>query len=1440
MAGPAVCKNLVRDAPINPHGIHGTAGVLVRRDHASTGWKRSAIAFACSVIWSAHPLAAPSGATVTAGSGSITQNGSTTTVTQNTGKLAINWNSFGIRSGETVNFVQPGSGSIVLNRVTGGGASAILGTLNANGTVFILNPNGVLFGAGAQVNVGGLVASTLGMSDTDFLAGRYGLSGNSAASVVNQGALSVPAGGKVALIATSVNNAGTINAPQGNVLLAGASGVTLTLVDGSPLSYTISQGAANALVSNGGMILADGGHVVLTAQGLDALSQAVVNSTGVVRAQTVAGHQGTIELLGDPNNGTTQVSGTLDASAPAAGGIGGTVEVLGAKVGLFDSARVDVTGPAGGGTALIGGNSRGLGPQPDASAAWVAPGATIDASSAQTGNGGKIVVWGTDSANVYGTLLATGGAQNGNGGSIETSGHVLDTNGISVDVAAGTSGGTGGLWLLDPYNVTISTGTQTGGSFSTNVWAPSASGSLVNISNIQAILNSGSNVTITTTGAGTQEGNIAINGSIAKTAGGDATLTLSADGRITTNASAGGHRTISSASGALNVAMNANATTSASGTSGISLSYLDISANGGNITATAAGAQSGTAPALQLQNSTWATSGSGTISLTGTLPSSGNSQGVYLKSTTLTTTSGAISIAGTSGGIATVTGTNSNGASLFSTNDIGVALAGNNTLRSTGGGTIALTGIATGATGTWAGGGVKVSALDTLVTSGALTISGTATNPISTVYRNQLSAVDIAGSNSSAATLTGDTVTITGSNQVVGGVPSTSNANAAVKLEGNVNITATGGAIAIFGSNTGGDGVWGSSTGAVTMSAPSSSAVNITAQSLASVSGYSGFYIGSGTLTFLTAVPVNVTSSSASSARNAFWNKGGLVVPGNLSITTTGGAIADDTSFGGYFHVSGTTTINSSGAGDTISLTNSNNAFEGTLSLTGGDTTLANSTTLTLGPSAISGTLSLSAPGITQTGALTVDGSTNVNAGAHAISLDNALNLLYGPVAMTASNSTLVDGTALTVAASTITGDLNLTAAGIGQSGALNVAGIATLNGGNGAITLTDQANDLHSLSVAGATGADITSASGLTVTGILSTGSVRLTTMNGDLNTQGNWSVSNGDLTLSAGASNARGTSTGGDLKNAATFTLDAGKTIMVYTGSMSSTALGGSLAQRAISGSGDFRYDRQNGDAPGATGVGDGTTYVMYRERPVVTVTPTDAVNTKIYDGSAGGGPQLAYNISGQVNGDSAAQVFAGSLARASGQDVGSYAISSGTLADQLGYEFVLAPGHTFRITPAPLVIAVNGASRGVGQNNPQFGVTYRGLVGGDTAQSADLQGALSFFTSAGLTSPAGCYAVTATGLSSRNYSITYVDGTLTVLPVSLSTVMLGSAADDASYLGAVADARAKARLADARNAPIPAQRTRQGWRTATAVFQLTDIARPTSPAERTDSPK
>jgi filamentous hemagglutinin family protein len=292
----------------------------------------------------AHAL--PANGVVAAGSATISSTASTTTIQQSTSNAVINWQSFGIGAGQTVQFVQPGSNSVALNRVLGTEASSILGNLSANGKVFLLNPNGVLFGHGAQVNVGGLVATTMSLSDAKFMSGDYSFSNAGNGSVVNQGTINAADGGYVALMGKTVVNQGVITARLGSVALAGGNAATLDLAGDGMLSVSVTQGAVNALVDNGGMIRADGGKVLMTTQAAGSLLHTAVNNTGVVQAQTIGSRNGTILLLGDMETGTMNVGGTLDASAPN-GGSGGFIETSAANVRIRDDVRVTTRAPFG-------------------------------------------------------------------------------------------------------------------------------------------------------------------------------------------------------------------------------------------------------------------------------------------------------------------------------------------------------------------------------------------------------------------------------------------------------------------------------------------------------------------------------------------------------------------------------------------------------------------------------------------------------------------------------------------------------------------------------------------------------------------------------------------------------------------------------------------------------------------------------------------------------------------------------------------------------------------------------------------------------------------------------------------------------------------------------------------------------------------------------------
>jgi filamentous hemagglutinin family protein len=300
----------------------------------------------------AHAQSLPSNGVVTAGQATISANSSSVTINQSSQNTAINWQSFNIAQGNSVVFVQPNSNSVALNRVVGGDASTIFGTLSANGKVFLINPNGVLFGRSAQVNVGGLVASTLDLTNADFMASRYKFSGSSPAAVLNQGTINAD-GGYVALLGASVSNEGLIQANTGTVALAAGTAMTLDVAGDGLLNVAIDQGAVNALVQNGGVLRADGGRVLMTAQGAGQLLRTAVNNSGVIEARTLDSRNGEIKLLGDMQSGTINVAGALDASAPS-GGNGGSIETSAATVKVANSVRITTDAPLGtNGTWLI-------------------------------------------------------------------------------------------------------------------------------------------------------------------------------------------------------------------------------------------------------------------------------------------------------------------------------------------------------------------------------------------------------------------------------------------------------------------------------------------------------------------------------------------------------------------------------------------------------------------------------------------------------------------------------------------------------------------------------------------------------------------------------------------------------------------------------------------------------------------------------------------------------------------------------------------------------------------------------------------------------------------------------------------------------------------------------------------------------------------------------
>jgi filamentous hemagglutinin family protein len=288
-----------------------------------------AIALASPALAQVGPNTLPSGGQVAAGAAAIsTPSPVLMNIDQSSQNAVINWQSFSIGSAARVNINQPSFNAVTLNRVVGANPSQIFGQITAIGNVFLSNPNGVLFAPGASVDVGGLVATTLSITDQDFLAGRYVFSrSGTVGSVVNQGTI-VAVGGYAALAGPQVRNDGLITAQLGNVTLAAGDRVTVDMVGDRLINVSVDQAALNASVVNTGTIEAAGGKVLLTARSANALLDTVISHSGAIRANHMAVVGGEIVLSGGPN-GLVDVSGVLEApTITVTGGDGGTGPIV--------------------------------------------------------------------------------------------------------------------------------------------------------------------------------------------------------------------------------------------------------------------------------------------------------------------------------------------------------------------------------------------------------------------------------------------------------------------------------------------------------------------------------------------------------------------------------------------------------------------------------------------------------------------------------------------------------------------------------------------------------------------------------------------------------------------------------------------------------------------------------------------------------------------------------------------------------------------------------------------------------------------------------------------------------------------------------------------------------------------------------------------------------
>jgi filamentous hemagglutinin family protein len=811
-ASGQACRGVITPASLAAFALDGFVGAL-RFSFAS-------VALACLSLGSTQAQstrpalasnALPTGGSVNTGSVSINAAGAQMAISQASDKASINWSGFNIGTGASVNISQPSASSVLLNRVVGQDPSQIFGKLSANGQVILINPNGIVFGRDGSVTATSFTASTFNLTDADFMSGFYKYNRNgSTAAVVNEGTIETSGGGFVALIGASVTNDGKIIAPRGNVIMAAAESVTV------PANVTATQAPSESTVS-----------IPLSKKVRLELSPATLNAAIENTQNGVIVTEGGQVLLQASTISTAVASITHSGNIDTSGTQGGAVQLLAERGNI----KVD---------GAIKANSSG------------------NDGQGQTRKGGDILI-GRDE--VTGALSKTtdvsGARLESDKGFVETSGELLQANAVRVKA---------GEWLLDPTNITIASAGASGTAYAANYTA--AADSVILASDINDSLNLGTSVTIATSATGASAGNIAVNESISKTAGTDATLTLKAHGDINLAAS----KTITSTSGKLNVILNSDFDGNSSGAITLA-SGSGITSYGGNITLGGGTSGNGTGSAfgssfhgIGLVGAS-ISSGVGNVNLTGTSATSGNSAfGVYMDTNAnITTTTGAVNITATGqtsgqygygmiirNGAKVITGSgnitvNATGSNVAVSDAMGIQIRTPGAFT-TASGNISITGISRGTSGNY-NGGIDFASGGSIVagSTGTVTITGTA----SSVGAGSV------GVNTANATTTGAAVNITGT-------ASSGGATAYDVTPGNIstaggNVTVTGNAYASSGTETVNAG-----SGSVTIqNRTSTTTVNVGGTGTDTLTGTLGLDVSSAELGKITAGKIVVGRNDA-------------------------------------------------------------------------------------------------------------------------------------------------------------------------------------------------------------------------------------------------------------------------------------------------------------------------------------------------------------------------------------------------------------------------------------------------------------------------------------------------------------------------------------------------------------------------------------------------
>ena len=963
----------------------------------------------------------PQGGSVASGQVRIgTPSGNSLTISQTSSRAVVDWNSFSVGTGASVNFAQPNAGSAILNRVTGTTLSTIAGRITANGQVFLVNPNGIAITPTGSVQVGGgFVASTLDISNADFNAGNLNFSGRGASGAVsNAGTISAAPGSFVGLIGGSVTNSGTISVPLGKVGLGAGERVTLNPSGDGFLQVALPSGATTAkgqaLIDVSGRIKTAGGSVEIKAVTARQAVRDVVNISGTISARTVSGRRGRIVLDGG-DGGEVVVSGRLAADGGKTGKAG-TIVVTADKVTLTSTAKISADGAVGG-TVLVGGDQHGgddpssklvAAPVRTAESTSIARGAVISANGS-SGDGGNVVVWSDGQTDFRGSIAATGNGV-GNGGAVEVSSHGVLGFAGTVDVTA--MGGKTGTLLLDPYDVTISTGSDTNMSSSGNTFSPTGNSSILSVTTLQTALLT-ANITVTTGSSGSQNGDITVANAVSWASG--YSLTLNAAGAI-----------------------NINAPITATNGGSLSLSGATISVNstaitlGGSLTASATA--SGAATAVTLNNAA-ITVGGGASTIAGT---SATGIGVdFIGSSSLAAGAGAsLVVSGSNTGSTVLAATNletnaglttagSVALSGSSTSFVGLLLDSSNTVTATSG-SLSLSGTAV------SDAGLQLRGTQTLTNSGAGTF---AFNGTTSTYRG----LELLGAASTSVTVAGDASFSGTSNTGTGVIFGTSAAFGVTS--GNVSVTglstSTSGTGATLGTRFATAAVTNSGSGALTITGTSddtSGTVN---------NGSAGVLItGPSSLTNSGSGTLSVRGSNSSGYGLQLKSSATLATSGTMSVSGASGA-----GFGFYLQGSNSITaasgnlslsaVSTSGSGmELVGTQGFTNSGAGTFALNG---TSGSSRGLEL--------LSNSATNVTVSGNASFTGTSNT-----------ALGVMLGTSSSfdVQSGNVTISGTSTAVS-------------GSGAALGTDFAGAAVSNSGSGSLAITGTSADAGTINVGSA-----------------------------------------------------------------------------------------------------------------------------------------------------------------------------------------------------------------------------------------------------------------------------------------------------------------------------------------------------------------------------------